>query len=135
MKPAVLFIALSLLVTVNYSCKKHTPTTTHPGLTGKWQFVLMTGGIANVHLTEKQWGHTKSYIFAEKSKCTLTMDNDATVTTYKTYLDTSYSTGGQANFVEIGNGTKYEYSFRHDTLLLADDIRVDGMTEWYVKVY
>lgn len=133
MKPTILFIAL--LLSMTFSCKKQATGVLTPTLPGKWRLVLITGGLANVRLTAAQWGHSKSYIFGEKTQCTVIMDNVNTTTTYATKVDKSYTTGGQGKFLIIGTGETYEYGFKGDTLQLAQDVRVDGMTEWYVKEY
>lgn len=116
-------------------CKKDkVDNPTRLSLIGKWKLVRITGGLAGLNITAAEWGHSQTYQFGNANKCVYTFDGKVTNTSYLFERGTSYTRGVEANFLLIRNPEmKYEFYFAHDTLVLAQDARVDGTSEWYVK--
>lgn len=109
-------------------------TTEHVPIAGKWQLARVTGGMRGVDETPADMGHTQSYEFREGGKCIYIYDGTVAYTTYTLSTGMSYVRDTQANFVAVSEpGLMYEFYFAHDTLILAQDARMDGATEWYVK--
>lgn len=116
-------------------CKKEkVDNPTRLSLMAKWNLVRITGGLAGLNMTAAEWGHSQTYQFGNSNKCIYTFDGKVTNTTYSFERGPSYTRGVEADFVLIKNPEmKYEFYFAHDTLVLAQDARVDGTAEWYVK--
>lgn len=131
MKPVLCCIALLSLVT--FSCKKD-KTKPKNAFVGRWDMVWVTGGIAGIHMTPKEFGHTKSYTFYIDSTCTIMEDSVIANTVYSTNIGTPYYYHLGTKYMIFRNtGTVYEYSFAHDTLKFYPAGLMDGFTEWYVK--
>ena len=116
-------------------CRKTEVPTPVPGsLSGRWEMVLVTGGIAGIRMTADQYGQHQTYQFYNNGRCIITTNGNTTRTTYSTNVVTDAYTGQPVNYLLLANTTnKYTYTFTHDTLLLDMGSMVDGFTEWYVR--
>jgi hypothetical protein len=117
------------------SCHKpQTPVITASSLTGRWNMVLVTGGIAGIRMTAAQYGQERTYEFFENGRCTITTNGDKARTSYSTNVVADPMSGRPINYLYLANSTShYTYTFTHDTLLLDMGSMVDGFTEWYVR--
>lgn len=128
--------AIVALLLLSTGCSKNrVDNIDRQSILGKWVLVRITGGLAGLDMSAPQWGHSLSYVFGNAKKCLETYDGTQKNTTYSFSRGFSYTRGFEANFVSIASrgDTKFEFYFAHDTLVLVDDPRVDGTTEWYLK--
>jgi len=128
MKNLTLFVAAIALLFIA-SCKKK--DNSKHGIEGKWEMVLVTGGIGGVRLSGPDLPYTQSYTF---DKGTFTWVFDAKARTGKYTLGKDrLGSGTEIDVVSLGGGVDYQYSFRHDTLVLNAYDLTDIMYEWYVR--
>ena len=126
------FILLALLSITSVACKKDRQAAETGRIIGKWNLVLTTGGLAGLHTTPAQSGHTESMTFRTDNTCTII--NNANVTTGSFSIKDEYSADLQKNVEMLHvDGGKYIINYVQDTLLLGMDAVVDGTTDWFVK--
>jgi len=129
MKNLTLLVAAiaSLFIT---SCKKK--DNSKHGIEGKWEMVLVTGGIGSVHLSGADLPYTQSYTF-DKGSYTWVFDAKARTGQYTLGKENLNGTGKEIDVVSLGGGVDYQYSFRHDTLVLNPYYQGDITYEWFVR--
>lgn len=127
------FILLALVSASMFACKKENRVSSSDPIIGKWNLVLTTGGIAGIHQTPAQTGHTKSITFRTDNTYTTVMDGSVANNNY--YIRDEYSADYQKNVKMLYlNGTdKYIVNYVHDTLTIDMNAVVDGTTDWFVK--
>ncbi len=125
-----LICAIALL-SATLSCKKDPPKPVNK-FTGKWEMVLVTGGIAGIHMTPAQFGHTAGITFYHDSTVSVVRDGSLATGTYTTNID-SQNLYHKTLIKFRTDGSVYEYQFLHDTLTLYPYGLMDGFTEWYVR--
>lgn len=121
------FAALSQLV----SCKKSDSKNTK--IEGKWEMVMVTGGIGGVRLFGADLPYTQSYTFDSKGAYTWMFDAKPRSGKYTVGKDKLDGTGTEIDIVSLGGGVDYQYSFHHDTLVLNAYDRTDITYEWFVR--
>lgn len=100
---------------------------------GKWKLVRTTGGLRGMDLSAAQQGLDQHYEFQANNRCVLTTNDNATITSYSVFRATSYTKGADGDFVTITNADTYEFYFVNDSMVLSQDVRMDGTLDWYVK--
>ena len=127
------FILLVLVLVTTIACKKGKPVAESERIIGKWNLVLTTGGIAGIHQTPAQSGHTKSLTFRTDNTYTAVIDGSTANNSY--YVKDEYSADYQKNvWMLYLNGTdKYIVNYVHDTLTIDMNAVVDGTTDWFVR--
>ena len=125
-------IIATILLMATLACKKDKKSS-NANLIGKWNLVLTTGGLAGLHVTPAQTGHTKSYVFEANNFCTIINDGRSGTSSY--YVKNEYSQTYQKNvdMLYLGNTDKQQIDYAHDTLVLSYDIALDGTSDWFVK--
>jgi len=119
------------------ACSKSANITPHPtliinnqNLIGKWQLVLVTGGLAGIHETAAQWGHTESFTFTANNTISHSLDtalND--LGNYYLINDSLYA-GKDVYIDSVYFNTLYA---AHDTLVMANARILDGTSSWYIR--
>jgi hypothetical protein len=129
MKNLTLLVAAIALFCIA-SCKKK-DNAKHV-IEGKWEMVLVTGGIGGVHLSGPDLPYTQTYTFDSKGTFTWVFDAKARTGQYTLGIE-RLSTGDEIDIVSLGGGVDYQYSFRHDTLVLNAYDHTDITYEWFVR--
>jgi hypothetical protein len=127
-----LFLILILAI-VAVSCKKdkQVGTINNNTIIGKWDLVLVTGGIANIHETAAQSGHHASVTFKPDQSCVFTYDTN--ITTHKTYTLVPNNISHQLNDLYIDGVYGLTLSYVNDTLGMSNKNISDATADWYVK--
>lgn len=130
-----LMILIATAALLAGGCRKTEISTSSAGfLPGRWDMVLVTGGIAGIRMTAEEYGQHQTYQFHNNGRCVITTNGNTTRTTYSTNVVADANTGQAVNYLLLANtSNRYTYSFAHDTLLLDMGSMVDGITGWYVR--
>ncbi|MBX2905274.1 MAG: hypothetical protein KF744_04500 [Taibaiella sp.] len=124
------FIFIMCLVVIS-SCKKSDKQ--RNAIEGKWEMVMVTGGIGGVHLTGADLPYTQTYIFDNNGTFTWVFDAKTRTGHYTLGKDKLSGTTTEIDIVNLDAGVDYQYSFSHDTLVLNAYDHTDITYEWFVR--
>ena len=126
----VILIALLGLM----GCSKDTTDTLSSDLTGTWEWVHTTGGIAGVNQTPASVGYTYRVTYTKEGHY-LQYDKDGKLQydyLYETSRSTSIMDNKEHNMLTLNASTTFSYEVRNDSLFLNQEA-YDGFNVTFVR--
>jgi hypothetical protein len=115
-------------------CTKNTDNTTLTDLTGNWEWVKSSGGIAGVVQTPKTLGYTYHVTYTKDGRY-LQYDKDGKLAYDESYIvsqATSILDNKERNMVTLDSSTMFSFEIRNDSLFLYQEA-YDGINVTFVK--